>query len=157
MGDNSEAIVYMTRWLRPWCTICWWAKKTPALTGIQRWTGEDIFVFSLIHFSISRYGPMGIGYAPNKEQYTEHFLKPLRAAFSERDLQVFDERRSCVLRVRVEMIQVDITWHDDIYRLIWSPAKDRTVGLWAGFMVVIQVVIIIMSWLLSQWSVTLTV
>ena len=52
---------------------------------------------------------MGIGYAPNKEQYTEHFLKPLRAAFSERDLQVFDERRSCVLRVRVEMLQVDMT------------------------------------------------
>jgi len=34
------------------------------------------------------YGPMGIGYAPNKELYTEHFLKPLRAAFSDRDLQV---------------------------------------------------------------------
>ena len=31
---------------------------------------------------------MGIGYAPNKELYTEHFLKPLRSAFSERDLQV---------------------------------------------------------------------
>ena len=52
---------------------------------------------------------MGIGYAPNKEQYTEHFLKPLRAAFSERDLQVFDDRSSSVFRVRVEMIQVDMT------------------------------------------------
>ena len=36
----------------------------------------------------SRYGPMGIGFAPNRELYTEHFLKPLRSAFSERDLQV---------------------------------------------------------------------
>ena len=31
---------------------------------------------------------MGIGFAPNRELYTEHFLKPLRSAFSERDLQV---------------------------------------------------------------------
>ena len=121
----------------------------------MNWWGH--LCFFLINSSISRYGPMGIGYAPNKEQYTEHFLKPLRAAFSERDLQVFHERWSCALRVRVEMIQVDITWHDDIYRLIWSPAKDRTVGLWVGFMVVIQVVIIIMSWLLSQWWVTMVI
>ena len=35
---------------------------------------------------------MGIGYAPNKELYTEHFLKPLRAAFSDRDLQVCKDK-----------------------------------------------------------------
>ena len=43
-------------------------------------------------FCLPRYGPMGIGYAPNKELYTEHFLKPLRAAFSDRDLQVCKDK-----------------------------------------------------------------
>ena len=34
------------------------------------------------------YGPYGIGYAPNRDLYTQHFLQPLREAFSDRELQV---------------------------------------------------------------------
>ena len=34
------------------------------------------------------FGPFGIGYAENLELYTNHFLNPLREAFSERQLQV---------------------------------------------------------------------
>ena len=91
-GTHSS---WPTRRLRRWCTTCWWGRRMPVLTGIQRWTGvfsfqpdcnPDDIRFQL--FCLPRYGPMGIGYAPNKELYTEHFLKPLRAAFSDRDLQV---------------------------------------------------------------------
>ena len=49
---------------------------------------------------------MGIGYAPNKELYNEHFLKPLRSAFSERDLQViidFDNDDEHELQVIIDL------------------------------------------------------
>ena len=75
---------------------------------------------------------MGIGYAPNKELYTEHFLKPLRSAFSERDLQVI-----------IDYFVNDN--HDEMgtmctYRLTWSLVRGLTVVLWAGFTAVIQVI-----------------
>ena len=154
MGDNSEAIVYITRWQRPWCTICWWAKKTPALTGIQRWTGEGIFVFfihSFFYFQVRSNGNW-----LRTQQGTVHgaFLEtPQSCIFREGSPGIWWEKK---LSLEGES-GCDAGWHDDICRLIWSPAKDRTVGLWAGFMVVIQVVIIILSWLLSHWSVTLTI
>ena len=38
----------------------------------------------IIFFAI-RYGPVGFGMATNKDEYQEHFIKPLRMAFSERE------------------------------------------------------------------------
>ena len=76
---------------------------------------------------ISRYGPMGIGYAPNKELYTEHFLKPLRSAFSERDLQVIIEP-AIILRM-ITMIKwgqcVHTGWHGHLWGvLLWCFGLD---------------------------------
>ena len=152
-SDNAVAIVHMTRWQRPWCTICWWGKKTPALTGIQRWTGEGIFLFfhKFIYFQVRSNGNWLC-----TQQGSIHgaFLEtPQSCIFREGSPGIWWEKKLCL-----ESESGNNTGrHYDIYRLIWSPAKDRTVGLWAGFMVVIQVIIIILSWLLSQWSVTLVI
>ena len=56
---------------------------------------------------------MGIGYAPNKELYTEHFLKPLRAAFSDRDLQVCKDKYELTIFRRFSNLMIlvpRLTW-----------------------------------------------
>ena len=67
---------------------------------------------------------MGIGYAPNKELYTEHFLKPLRSAFSERDLQV-DLEPTIIMTMEIMCTgHMEDDNHDydgdNVYRLTWS-------------------------------------
>jgi len=43
---------------------------------------------SLWSDSMDWYGPFGIGYAPNKQDYEQFFLKPFREAFSERNIEI---------------------------------------------------------------------
>ena len=45
---------------------------------------------SLWDANMNWYGPFGIGFAPNRDLYTQHFLLPLRQAFSDREVQVSD-------------------------------------------------------------------
>ena len=40
------------------------------------------------------YGPYGIGYARNRQLYYQHFLRPLREAFTERTLEVRESKHS---------------------------------------------------------------